>query len=250
MSFLQGILSRLQRRRKAAGGDDLNELQIMLGYRFNDPALLELSLTHRSFCFGHTKRLHSNERLEFLGDSVLGLVIADFLYKDYPQLREGDLTKTKAMLVNETTLAAIGRNIGLNNFIRLSAEEDRAGGRQRPSIISDAVEAVIGAVFLDGGVKPAGDLIFRLIYANKMTIISDESQRNFKGELLELAQAKGDGMPHYIVASEDGPDHHKKFRVEVSINGHKYGYGEGFSKKEAEQKAAAKALESLSAGQN
>ncbi|MBK7142712.1 MAG: ribonuclease III [bacterium] len=216
-----------------------------MGYQFRDKQLLLLGLTHRSYARSTNHDQQSNERLEFLGDSVLGLIISDQLFKDNPGESEGNLTKTKAMLVNETTLCQLGKEIGLNKFIRLSAEEDRAGGRERASIISDAFEAVIGAVYLDGGIDAARDIVLRSIYTRREKILTDTSQRNYKGDLLELIQAKGEGVPRYDVVSEEGPDHEKTFHVIVTIGGQKVGEGVGSSKKEAEQKAASQALETL-----
>jgi len=227
---------------------DYGEFEELIGYKFQDRTLLELSLTHRSFSHNRSQRIDSNERLEFLGDSVLGLVISEQLYYDHPDLREGELTKTKALLVNESTLASIGEEIGLNGFIQLSADEERSGGRARSSIVSDAVESVIGAIYLDGGLDPAKAFITRYIYARKDDILSNKSLRNFKGELLELVQARGNGMPHYDVVSEKGPDHKKSFNVAVSVGDRMLGRGTGTSKKEAEQKAAAAALKALAEG--
>lgn len=218
----------------------------MLGYFFNDTSLLELSLTHRSVVRANNHQSPSNERLEFLGDSVLGLAIAHQLYMDFPDLREGDLTKARAMLVNEMTLSQIGIEIGLNDYIRLSPEEEKTGGRNRTSIVSDAFESVIGAVYLDSGYRASRDLVLRLIYSRRDDILSDDSQRNYKGDLLELAQAHGEGMPHYDVVAESGPDHEKTFHVTVTVGGKVIGDGYGLSKKEAEQKAAAQGLENYS----
>ena len=218
----------------------------ILGYHFRRPELLELALTHRSYVRSQSDFLPSNERLEFLGDSVLGLVIADQLYRDNPELSEGDLTKMKALLVNETTLSLIGRKIGLNQQILLSIEEDRSGGRERGSIVSDTFESVLGAIYLDGGLPAARDVILRLIYAHREMIMADKSQQNYKGDLLEIVQATGQGMPRYEVVEESGPDHDKLFRVQVSINNSVYGEGEGSSKKEAEQRAARVALKHVS----
>ena len=223
----------------------LKAVQKICGYHFRNLDLLLLALTHRSF-YKPTDKLHareSNERLEYLGDSVLGLVIADLLYKDHPDLREGRLTKMKAMLVNETTLANVGKKFKLNEQLRLSVEEDKLGGRMRPSIISDAVESILGAIYLDGGLPAAYDVIRRLLYAYKQEILSDKSQKNHKGELLELMQSRAEGMPYYDVESETGPDHDKQFTVNVTVGGTKIGSGTGHTKKEAEQKAAAMALE-------
>lgn len=214
----------------------------ILGYHFRQPEFLKLALTHRSFVRSQSDFIPSNERLEFLGDSVLGLVIADQLYQDNPHLSEGDLTKMKALLVNEMTLSMIGRKVGLNKYIRLSAEEDRAGGRERDSIVSDSMEAVIGAIYLDGGLDATRDVILRLLYVHREMIMADESQQNYKGDLLEIVQGEGAGMPRYEVVEESGPDHDKLFKVEVSVNGHPLGSGDGSSKKEAEQKAARVAL--------
>ena len=221
----------------------LDEVQHLIGYTFRDRNLLSLSLTHRSFLRYNNQRNCSNERLEFLGDSVLGLVIASRLYRDHPDESEGNLTKIKAMMVNESTLSTVSRTVGLNAYILLSPEEEKSGGRDRSSIISDAFESVIGAVYLDGGFEAARDVVLRLIYTRKENIITDDNQRNYKGDLLELVQARGEGMPRYDVVSEKGPDHEKEFQVIVTVSGLVVGEGAGSSKKEAEQKAACMALE-------
>ena len=224
---------------------DLEAVQDMLGYHFRDEVLLLLSLTHRSFTRFDPSHCPSNERLEFLGDSVLGLVISHQLFQDFPDTREGDLTKTKAKLVNEVALAYVAHKVGFPKHLRLSPEEDRAGGRRRPSIVSDAFESIIAAVYLDGGLDAARDVILRLIYTRRDEILNDTAQRNFKGELLELVQARDSQMPHYEVISEDGPDHQKIFHVRVMVLGCELGQGKGASKKEAEQKAAAVALSQM-----
>ncbi len=221
---------------------DISDVERLINYQFTRFELLELALTHRSVARAQTGDGLSNERLEFLGDSVLGLIVAELLYTDRPDESEGDLTKRKSMLVNETSLAYVGVDVGLNEFIRLSQEERRMGGHERASIVADAVEAVIGAVYLDGGHAPARIVVERLVYARRDAILRDTVPRNYKGELLELAQGRGDGSPRYEVISEAGPDHHKVFRVSVAISGRVVGEGEGLSKKEAEQNAAAKAL--------
>jgi ribonuclease-3 len=242
MGFWKRLRSIVQAGPAASQADNLQAVQKLAGYHFRDSSLLELALTHRSYHRQIEDNRPSNERLEYLGDSVLGLIIAEQLYRDHPELREGQLTKIKAMLVNEATLSSIGKEIKLNEYILLSPEEDRLGGRERSSIISDAFESVIGAVFLDGGLEAARDLVLRLIYNKKADIISDESQKNYKGELLELIQARGNGMPRYDVVWEKGPDHEKEFKVVVFVNNQRIGTGIGLSKKEAEQKAAAMAL--------
>ncbi len=225
---------------------DLNRLQQILGYQFRQPHLLQLALTHRSLVRASNGLVPSNERLEFLGDSVLGLVVADQLYHDHPRRAEGDLTKGKAMLVNEAALSRVGMEIRLNNHILLSTDEERSGGRDRPSIVSDAFEAVVGAIFLDGGLEAARSMILRCLYSRRHGIINDSSQQNYKGDLLELVQADGESVPQYEVVEESGPDHDKVFHVVVLVGRRRVGEGIGPSKKEAEQKAARMALEQLS----
>lgn len=223
---------------------DISAVESLLEYHFVNPDLLVLALTHRSALRSGNAGSVSNERLEFLGDSILGAVISHLLYDDYQEMSEGDLTKTKSLLVNEATLCFIGLETGLNKHIYLSPEEERSGGRERASIVSDTMEAIIGATFLDGGLEPARNIILRCIYSRKDEIIANLSLRNYKGELLELAQSKnGVSTPRYEVVSEEGPDHAKRFRVIVDVGGKRVGEGVGSTKKEAEQNAARKALE-------
>lgn len=229
-----------------ADAKQLREFQERLNYRFNDVELLRIALTHRSYAkSGEKEWLPSNERLEFLGDSVLGLVVAEFLFSRYPTKLEGGLTKLKSLLVNETTLFRTAEALALGDYIWLSQEEDRAGGRKRPSITSDAFEAVIGAMYLDGGLVAVKPLVNRYILSQVHKIAADKTFRNYKGDLLELLQARGAGMPRYETTSEDGPDHDKTFVVEVYCNGESIGTGTGSSKKDAEQQAAAEALRRL-----
>lgn len=228
----------------------LIRFQKKIEYSFKDESLLHVALTHRSFAkLGEKDWLPSNERLEFLGDSVLGLVAADYLYHKYPEKLEGDLTKFKALLVNETTLARQSATFNLGDFILLSSEEEKSGGRERASILADAFEAVIAAIFIDGGLAPARSFIERTILSYSDELAADKSYINYKGELLEYLQARAEGMPRYEVVSEEGPDHHKIFKIEVLANDHVIGYGIGPSKKEAEQKAAAIALKKLTGGE-
>lgn len=214
-------------------------------YFFKNSRLLVEALTHRSYIRTENPEGISNERLEYLGDSVLGLLIAEYLFLGHPDFAEGELTKTKAMLVNETTLSMVGQSSGLNGFIFMSQDEENSGGRERNSIVSDAMESVIGAIFLDGGIESARQFILRTIIPHVDEVLSDSRHRNYKGELLEFMQARGKGTPHYEVLSEDGPDHAKEFRVGVFTDGEMTGVGIGQSKKEAEQKAAAISLSAL-----
>jgi ribonuclease-3 len=222
--------------------DSVRAVQKIIGYTIINPQLLANALTHRSYANNLEGSLLCNERLEFLGDSILGLIISEQLFRDYPRLQEGELTKTKAMLVNESALAECGLEWKINEHIYLASEEDRTGGRARPSIIADAMESIFAAVYLDGGLEASRDVVLRLLYTRRDEILADASRRNFKGELLELAQARVQGLPRYDVVAEEGPDHQKTFHVKVFINGTCYGEGSGTSKKEAEQNAAAEAV--------
>ncbi len=244
---LVNFLKQLFSNKSAQAENRLNDqFYNKLGYRFKNPGLLIEALTHRSYIrSNNNSNIPSNERLEFLGDSILGLLVAEFLFKTCPDDAEGDMTKTKAMLVNENTLSKAGQSSGLNQFVFLSTDEEKSGGRQRDSIVSDAMEAIIGAIYLDGGIIPARTFILRTIIIHMDEALSDEDHFNYKGDLLELLQGKGERTPFYEVISETGPDHAKIFKVAVYANGEVTGIGSGPSKKEAEQKAAGKALEKL-----
>ena len=224
----------------------LREFQKKINYSFNDSNLLRVALTHRSLAkAGEGDRPPSNERLEFLGDSVLGLIVAEYLYRQYPGESEGGLTKFKSLLVNETTLFRTSEKLEIGRFLLLSPEEERAGGRSRVSINADTLEAVIGAVYLDGNLAAVKPLVSRYIISQMATIVADETFRNYKGDLLEHLQAGGNDMPRYEVVSEEGPDHDKVFTVAVCSKGEEIGRGEGSSKKDAEQVAAAQAMKKL-----
>jgi ribonuclease-3 len=246
---LFSFIKNLRRRSEIESDKKLvTEFDNRFGYLFQRSELLREALTHRSFFRAEEECPASNERLEFLGDSVLGLITAEHLHKTYPHFDEGDLTKAKAILVNEATLSRIGRECGLNAFIYISQEEEKTGGRERASIISDAVEAVIGAIYLDCGLNEAGKFVQRVLFSRAHEIFADSNQRNYKGELLELLQSRGSEPPQYEVVSEEGPDHEKTFKVVVRASGRITGTGTGSSKKEAEQKAASEALKVLSDG--
>jgi ribonuclease-3 len=222
------------------------ELERKLGYRFKDPELLELALTHRSYLNSSANEgLRANERLEFLGDSVLGLVTSRFLFDHFPDKHEGDLTKLKSTLVSEANLSRIAGSLSLGAYLNLSDEEEKSGGRERSSIVSDAYEAVIGAVFLDGGLAPAEKMLRRQILEKYLEITSDKTFHNYKGELLEYMQALGLGLPKYDVLEEEGPDHQKRFTIAVSVKGKRIGEGTGKNKKEGEQRAARMALDQV-----
>jgi ribonuclease-3 len=241
-----GFWSRLFRRRAAVQDSPAVSVAVdtVLGYRFRNPRLLQDALTHRSYA-NSVSATPTYERLEFLGDSVLGLLVARYLFEQHPSFSEGDLTKAKAALVNLKTLGVVARREDLGKYIRLSPEEERAGGRRRSSILSDVLEAVIGAVYLDGGIEAASALIDRVLIANFDASDSKLLNVNFKGDLLELLQGEGQGLPRYEVVNETGPDHEKVFTVAVYANGREVGRGAGPNKKDAEQKAAREALQVL-----
>ncbi len=206
-----------------------------LGHRFVDAALLELALTHRSWCAEHSGS-SSNERLEFLGDAVLSLVVTQRLYSRFRCWSEGDLAKTRASLVNSATLAEVGRSIGLGELLRLGRGEVASGGRLKSSILADAVEAVIGAVYLDGGIDAADEAIGRLLGSRLEAAASAPGHADFKTRLQELAARLGFAPPAYDVTTS-GPAHKMSFEAEVHA-GSASGVGRGSTKKDAEQQAA------------
>ena len=220
----------------------METLEKKLGYTFQDKSLLENALTHSS-CANESKgRLQSNERLEFLGDSILGMVVADHLYRNHPDLPEGDLTRTRAALVCEESLVVVAEELGLGAYLHLGRGEEAGGGRQRPSIQADAVEAMLAAVYLDGGIGQVRKLIHRLVLDQEQE--KTAAGRDYKTALQELVQRES-GQLRYRLVREEGPDHDKRFFVEVDLNGSPVGAGSGRSKKEAEQMAAKAAIERL-----
>ena len=222
----------------------MKSLEEKLGYTFRDPSLLENALTHSSRANESRGTLSSNERLEFLGDSILGMVVADHLYRNHPDMPEGELTRTRAALVCEESLVEVAGQLELGQYLKLGRGEDAGGGRQRPSIQADAVEAVIAAVYLDGGIGSARKLITRFILTNNRRE-QEGVIRDFKTALQELVQRESGQVLTYHLLGESGPDHAKVFSVAVELNGKPLGAGEGRSKKEAEQAAAKAAVEKL-----
>jgi ribonuclease-3 len=224
-------------------------LEERIAYRFQQPELLEQALTHRSHV-GQVEgagRLDSNERLEFLGDAVLDLCISRWLYHNFPGKKEGELTKYKSIIVSGRFLVQVAMDLGLGDYLLLSDSEDRSGGRRRPSILEDAFESLIGALYLDGGIKAAEAFVDRFILDGLDLQQASRDNRNYKSLLLELSQGKGLGNPVYQVVEELGPDHSKFFVVEVLVNGQSRGRGTGSSKKKAEQAAAREGLASMKA---
>jgi ribonuclease-3 len=216
-----------------------------LGVKFKDLSLLECALTHRSYLSRSPEGTISNERMEFLGDAVIGLVVSAYVYGKYPEEREGRLTKMKSLAVSGAVFAERAEALGLGKFLRLSTEESASGGRNRESILADAFEAVVGAVFLDQGLAAAEGLVTRLLLDDLHTLTRSAEHVNYKSLLQELAQARHRSPPEYRVRQEAGPDHHKIFTIEVFVGGRSVGEGKGKSKKEAEQRAARVAMETL-----
>ena len=221
----------------------MKTLEEKLGYTFQTRALLENALTHSSCANESRGRLLSNERLEFLGDSILGMVVADHLYRNHPDLPEGELTRTRAALVCEESLVEVAQELGLGQYLQLGKGEEAGGGRQRPSIQADAVEAVLAAVYLDGGIGSARKIIQKYILSREVAGLT--KPRDYKTALQELVQRESGQVLRYRLTGEEGPDHNKRFFVEVDLNGVSIGAGNGRSKKEAEQMAAKTAVAAL-----
>jgi ribonuclease-3 len=232
---MKGTATRTQR------DSDLVRLQKKLGLTFKDVALLEQALSHRSYCH-ETPGAQSNERLEFLGDAVLGCAVASTLCELFPDLPEGQLTQIKAAAVSEVSLNKVARELDLGRYVKLSKGEGQAGGRERPSILADAVEAIIGAVHLDRGACCARKLVDRLLGKTLERLGQQEAPTDYKTMLQEVIQGEHKCPPAYYLAEQSGPDHDKSFVMEVRFGGQVLGVGRGKSKKEAEQAAARAAL--------
>ena len=221
------------------------DLRAALGIEDLDEGILELALTHRSYAYEHGG-LPTNERLEFLGDAVLGLVVTETLYRSYPELSEGRLAKLRAAVVNARALAEIGRTLGLGASIRLGRGETATGGRDKSSILADTVEALIGAVHIDLGIDAATALVHRMVDPMLAEAASLGAGLDWKTSLQELAATSGLGQPEYLL-TEAGPDHLKTFTAQVRVAGRVYGHGSARSKKQAEQQAAEAAWREISA---
>ncbi len=220
----------------------MEELQNNIGYTFNNPELLRVALTHSSYANEHkSKNIPCNERLEFLGDSVLSLVVSEYIYKNCPDFPEGELTKLRASLVCEDSLYKFAKQINLGNYLILSRGEQHNKGAQRPSILSDAFEALIAAIFLDGGKEPAGKFILQFVIP-EIKAYKKHPAKDYKTTLQEIIQKNPGEMLEYVLVGESGPDHDKHFVVEVHLNSNVIGRGGGKSKKQAEQQAAREAL--------
>lgn len=221
----------------------MNEFEKLIDYKFNNNNLLRQALTHTSYANEHKgSNIKHNERLEFLGDAVLSIVVADYIYANCPELPEGELTQLRSALVCEKALYKFGKMINLGSFLYLSKGEKNGGGADRPSIVSDAFEAVIAAIYLDGGMKEAEKFILRFVIP-EIKRTSKKPHKDYKTTLQEIVQKNPGEKIEYKLVSESGPDHNKHFVFEVHLNSNVIGKGGGRSKKEAEQNAAREALE-------
>ncbi len=221
----------------------LKEFQEIIGYQFTDDSYLKIALTHSSYANeSKGKHVQYNERLEFLGDSVLGLIVSRYIFENFPQLPEGKLTKMRAAVVCERSLWECAVNIDLGKYLILGHGEEHMGGRTRMSILADAFEALIAAIYLDSGIETVREWVMGQLYETIVAAARGKMFKDYKTEFQEVVQKNGDVEIRYEVVSESGPDHDKSFLVEVYLNGVLMGSGEGGSKKKAEQQAAQNAL--------
>ncbi|RMH60519.1 MAG: ribonuclease III [Calditrichaeota bacterium] len=226
---------------------DINRLQEKIGYVFSNPDRLVKAVSHRSsFSQSAAQVLHSNERLEFLGDAVLGLIVTRYLYDRFPEENEGILSRKKAVLVSRKVLGVISQQLELGEFLILNKGEEKTGGRKKMSNLANLFEAVLGAIYLDGGFEAAEAFVKKYLLKQAGRFLTEERFFNYKSQLLEFSQARGWGIPRYQTIAESGPDHNKTFRVEVVVYENYRGEGEGPNKKNAEQKAARDVVEKLS----
>jgi ribonuclease-3 len=227
----------------------IETVQRILGYRFHQPRLLEEALTHKSYSNERrSKDRRQNERLEFLGDAVLSLVMSEYLAAEFPDSSEGGLSKLKAQLVSEASLARAARRMKLGRLLRLGKGEELSKGREKHSLLADALEALIAAVYLDGGLGASRTFTLRVLEEELLATHAEQAHPgmdDYKTQLQEVCQKRFETLPRYQTVRESGPDHEKVFEVELTIQGIMRGVGSGHSKKEAEQKAAKKALEQL-----
>ena len=223
----------------------LKTLQKKISYHFRNSELLTQAITHRSYLSQGTEAGEDNERLEFLGDSVIEVVVSHLLLSRFPHLTEGGLSKARAEFVKEETLASLARRLQLGDILRLGRGEEETGGRQKDSILAGSLEALMSAVYLDGGYTEVFRVIEDLYAPRFAKMIGVLEDNDFKTRLQEYTQKYLHDLPHYIVTDEEGPDHAKTFEVTISVGGTIYGMGKGKSKKEAEQRAAEETLKTL-----
>ena len=223
--------------------NELVPLQKALKYTFNDPKLLDLALTHKSYANEIDPPINNNERFEFLGDSVLDLIVSAYMIREYDDLAEGSLSKIRAAVVNEGCLAKLAQDIGLGQYLLLGKGEHLSGGRQKTSILANAYEALVGALFYDNNFQTVSNVLLPKLVEELDKYKNTLSFRDFKSDLQEYTQDRFTCIPSYEVVGEMGPDHDKRFNIEITVRSKVEGIGNGRSKKEAEQKAAKIALE-------
>ncbi len=216
----------------------------LLGHRFKDLARLDQALRHSSFAHENPGAGPSNEQMEFLGDAVLALTVSHLLLTHFPESPEGELSRGRASLVNARRLAALARELDLGAYLLLGRGEEQQAGREKPSLLADALEAIMAAIFLDGGLK-AADRLTRRWFTPLLGGLAEAPWQDFKTRLQELTQARFKGSPHYLLLSESGPSHARQFLVEVRLGERPLAVGQGRTKKQAEQQAARRALETL-----
>ncbi len=220
----------------------MQTLEENLKYTFKNKELLKNALTHSSYANEHKNKLSSNERLEFLGDSVLSIIVSDYIFENYPNLPEGELTKLRASLVCEDALCKFSKELNIGAFLLLGKGEMQNGGRDRPSILADAFEAVLAAMYLDGGMEVAKNHVLRFV-TDELKNHTDSLIKDYKTVLQEIIQKNPEEQLFYVMVGESGPEHNKQFEFEVKLNSNTIGKGVGHSKKQAEQMAAKQALE-------
>lgn len=225
-------------------------LEDVLKYTYNDKSKLVHALTHSSYTNEKNKHLNSNERFEFLGDSVLNIAISEYIFLNNPNLTEGEMTRARASIVCEAPLAKCVTSLGLGKYLLLGKGEELTGGRTRPSILADAFEAIICSIYIDGGMEKAKEFIYNNLGNLIDEVVKGASTTDYKTKLQEILQKKGDNRAVYEVLDEKGPDHNKFFIVQVKVGGGVLGSGEGKSKKDAEQIAARNAIEKLQVSNN
>ncbi|MCL2219522.1 MAG: ribonuclease III [Chitinispirillia bacterium] len=245
MISIRKILSLLISRKKTQACADprLVEFQSVIGYKFRDAALLKHALTHKS-CAGQDdpRGLKSNERLEFLGDSFINCLVTEYLYRTHPDKSEGHLSKIKSLVVSRKILGEVAWGLGMGNFLIMSHAEEKSGGRERVSTMSNAFEAIAGAIYLDGGIDPVRKFLEMCLFGRIAGFLEDERNVNYKSKILEMSQRDGLGIPRYVTTEATGPDHAKQFTVKIYIGSVEMGEGSGQSKKIAQQVAAQTAV--------
>ncbi len=217
-------------------------LENKLGYKFKNISLLKNALTHSSYANEVRNGFSSNERLEFLGDSVLSIIVSDYIFNKFPKMPEGELTRLRSSLVCEKALCEFSRELNLGDYLLLGKGEEKGGGRERDSILADAFEAVLAAIYIDGGMEPAKNHVMNFVLREIKHHSSEDTFKDYKTNLQEIIQQNPEESISYILTEESGPDHDKSFTVEVRMNSNVIGVGSGKSKKQAEQMAAKEAL--------